>query len=182
MQNCKIERKPFSQSGYDCLAHRRLHFGRDSGHRHQYFSVSVEPHNGSSSHPVGQHIANIGYISLRAGRVVHLESPFPKQLLVVPEYRVIEYHRASEIIAQCLFGNIVFRRAQSAGHQHGIDPGKSLIQRRRDFRTPVAYGRDFGNLPSNPIHFPGNPSRIGIGHLTDQQFIADNNDFRIHLY
>ncbi len=97
------------------------------------------------------------------------------------QHLFVEYKLGMEIPTEGIFGNVVFRRAYATCEQQHIGSAKANIQRMLDHLCIIAYCCDgnyfktiFGKLTCHPC-------RIGVNDLSDEQFIANSNNFDFHL-
>jgi len=181
MQDRRMILKILPQTTYNRLFHDGLHFCRDTRHRHQYLAISFKPHDRSRPHGILNNCTHIRNIGLIARTVIHRQFTTTKNGFHIGKYRFVEDQLSTEIITKSLLCNIVLRRAQSTGHQNDIDPTERAIQSIGYFPRPISNCRYLGNFPPYMIQLPSNPPRIRIGHLSDQQLIADNNNLDIHF-
>jgi hypothetical protein len=79
-----------------------------------------------------------------------------------------------------MFGDVIFGRAKAACHQDQADPFACILQRCQDMLPAVGDAGDLMNPDAHKIQLFGNPCRIGVDHLADQQFISDGNYFCYH--
>ena len=159
---------------------QRFHFERYAGHRHQYFPAALEPHSRGRTVAVRQYRTAVRHERLSPVQFVECDSAYGQ----LPPDRFIHLFIAdqphTEQLRERMFGDVVPGRAESPGDQHDAYPCERFVHGPRDLVRIVLYRGDLRYFDSVFAERAAQPCRIGVDDLSDQQFVADGDNFCLH--
>ena len=89
--------------------------------------------------------------------------------------------RRVEVFAKRVEGHVVLGGPQSSGQEHHIHALLRLAEGAEYLWLVVAHGLFTHDTKSVVFKGSTDPYRIGISHLSDQQFVADRYNFCGHI-
>ena len=124
-----------------------------------------------------EHRAAVGHHRLGFGEGIHIQTAPLEHTPDMAEHIAVEHQPASENAAEGGFGNIVFRRAESAGSEHNVGLLHSLTDGRAYRLGIVVHGSHIFHCPPGRGYHAGYIPRIRVDHLPYQQLVA-YHDYR----
>ena len=164
----------------DGTFHHRLQFKGYTGHAHQHLAVALKPHQRCRTHLVLDDAARRGHHRLQTGVLVECEVAALHYLAHIALHVLVEHHLAAKVAAQRRLGDVVLGGAEASGHQHNVGLGESAVDGKFYLTGIVRDDLHRVHVPAARCHVTGNPARIGVGDLPDEQLVTDGNNAVFH--
>src|SRR5690606_12547812 len=85
------------------------------------------------------------------------------------------HHAASEIIEEDLLGNIIPGGTEPTRQEDQFGPSDLPVQRFCNVRLAVTHSDAPDRIDTKIIEALGDPGRVGVDHLPDEQLVANGN-------
>ena len=178
----RVESEMFVQPRQHLLADQRFHFERDARQRYEHFAVPLEPHARSRSATVRQDGASVRHEGLALIQFVEVDVPYGSHRAHLLVDGLVAYQFHAEQPGQRMFGDVVLGRAETAGADDDVGVRQRLRDGFGDRFGSVGYRSDPVDFDSGRVQLFADPCRVGVDDLSDQNFVADGNDFCLHRF
>ena len=166
----------FDELGNNRPLHHRFGLVGHAWHGDEDFPMVLEPHDGRCTHFVLNHRARRGHHGLRGRVGVQRETALFHDFGHIGGCRLVVGQLAAKIAAQGGFRDVVLGRTQAACHEYHIGLRKSLVNGVRNLVGVIGNHMHVFHVPAKRGQVAGNPARIGVGDLPDEQFVTDNDN------
>lgn len=156
-------------------------FKRYAGHRYEHFPSALEPHHRSGAEGVANRYTRSRHHRLTLRQAVHVKSATREDALYVFHHFCVEAQFAAKHLYERGFGNIILCGAEAAGSEHHVGGVEGRFNGVAYGRGIVGHGGYLRHLPSSGGDRAGDVAGIGVGHLAEQQFVADDYYAYFHM-
>ncbi len=169
------------QARHHFRLHQFFHLEGDARQGNDRLAAPGEPHAGGRAVHVLQHLCGGGDHRLFAVQFVVFDAAGGEYPLVAFVGGGIAHHVAAEDSGERLFRDVVFRGAEAAGDDHRVGGAQGTLYGLSDLPPVVAHGEFPYHGESRFVQPCGDPCRIGVDDLSDEDFVADGDDLCFHV-